>query len=190
MNNNICINGTVLKEPIYSHSCGIEDYYQFPIITYRLSGTPDIINVVAPESVICDFQGPQNVLGQIRERTYYNETGKHKCLYVLAESIVQTTEHDRCDCELAGTICKRLPARTTPAGRVIVDFIIKVPTSAKKACYLPCIAWEHTALAISQLPENADVIVSGRLQSRNYTKESKEYTVNEISVFQVSLQNC
>lgn len=194
MNNKITINGTMLNAPQYSHSCGIENFYQFTIQTSRTSGTIDIIKVIASEYILPSFVGQVCVIGQIREKTFSSRTRKHKSIYVFAESIVQSTKEDSCVCELSGTLCKVAEARTTPKGKTIVDFTIAVNKTSKRAFYLPCIAWGRLAVAISSLPVGTELRTSGRLQSREYVKQLSEHsevrTINEVSVNDITFLNC
>lgn len=195
MNNKITIHGTMQSIPVYSHSSGIEDFYSFTIQTARTSGTYDSINVIASECILSSTTGHICVTGQIREKSFRDSSGKHKRVYVLADSIVPSTEDDSCICNLLGTLCKVTEARLTPKGKTIVDFTIAINKSPRKAFYLPCIAWGRLAQAISSLPIGTELKTSGRLQSRNYTKRINESTeeikmINEVSINDITFLNC
>jgi hypothetical protein len=50
--NSAVLCGHIYERPVFSHSCHGRDYYTFPIAVPRLSGTEDIIVVIAEKSVI------------------------------------------------------------------------------------------------------------------------------------------
>ena len=52
--------------------------------------------------------------------------------------------------------------------------LLQVPRQFKRADYLPCILWGRLAQEGSQCHIRDGIRISGRLQSRNYTKVTEE----------------
>ena len=46
------LRGVLAAAPAYSHSSRGEQFFVFPVETRRLSGTPDVINVIARRSLL------------------------------------------------------------------------------------------------------------------------------------------
>ena len=90
---------------------------------------------------------------------------------------------------LRGTICKAPTLRVTPMGREICDLMIAVNRRYGRSDYLPCIAWGLKAREASCWDIGSTVSLSGRVQSRRYTKiiegESVEKTAYEVSVTEI-----
>ena len=63
--------------------------------------------------------------------------------------------------------------------------MLAVPRAFRRADYLPCILWGRTALECAQFHTRDILRITGRLQSRTYTKVlesgSEERTAYEIS---------
>ena len=65
--------------------------------------------------------------------------------------------------------------------------LIAVNRAYNKSDYIPCIAWGRNARFVKNLAVGEKIAVSGRIQSREYTKkisetESKVMTAYEVSV--------
>ena len=65
--------------------------------------------------------------------------------------------------------------------------LIAVNRAYNKSDYIPCIAWGRNARFVKNLPVGEKIALSGRIQSREYTKkisetESKVMTAYEVSV--------
>ena len=89
------------------------------------------------------------------------------------------------DVTVKGQLCREPNYRRTPLGREICDVMLAVPRGYKRADYLPCILWGRTAAEGSDCHTRDTVRICGRLQSRNYTKQTdngpQERTAYEIS---------
>ena len=88
---------------------------------------------------------------------------------------------------LYGYICKPPIYRTTPFAREIADLLIAVNRAYNKSDYIPCIAWGRNARFVKNLAVGEKIALTGRIQSREYTKkisetESKVMTAYEVSV--------
>jgi single-stranded DNA-binding protein len=69
--------------------------------------------------------------------------------------------------------------------------MLAVPRSFHRSDYLPCILWGRTAREISICHCGDQISISGRMQSRNYTKQTESgpetRTAYEISALTASL---
>lgn len=173
--NYITLSGEVMQEPVYSHSCGGEDYFAFPLRCLRLSGTEDLLNVVLSRTHLEQLDGRPGdrvgVIGQVR--SYNNHSGQGNKLVITVR--VQTlfpapAQEDHNRVMLTGNLCRKPVYRRTPLGREIADLLLAVNRGNGKADYLPCIAWGGQARRAAWWEVGDRVCIRGRLQSRRYRK--------------------
>lgn len=182
--NEIRLSGVITETPKFSHTNYNEDFYSTVITCTRSSGTVDEIPLIVSEKIICsDWYGKYlSITGSIRTR---NENG-----HVNTVVFVDSVELLNVDCEtidinevsLDGYICKSNNIRKTPLGRVICDFTLAVNRTYGKSDYVPCVSWGRNANYVDGLPIGTELEIQGRLQSRKYIKNDKEYTVYEVSI--------
>ena len=178
MENQITLRGSLLALPHYSHENHGKKFYRFTLEVPRLSGTVDLLPVVAEERILnqLDLSGGEmiTVYGQVRSHNVRTEGVRHLLIFVFAQSIVCEDGEPINECILEGPLCREPTYRRTPLGREICDVMLAVPRGYKRADYLPCILWGRTA-AEGALCHTRDLIrIYGRLQSRNYTKLTEE----------------
>ena len=72
------LRGVLAAAPAYSHSSRGEQFFVFPVETRRLSGTPDVINVIARRSLLERAEvleaGRIHVTGELR--SFNNKRGE------------------------------------------------------------------------------------------------------------------
>ena len=190
-NNNYAeLCGIIAGSPVYSHESRGEKFYTFPLETKRLSGTADVLNVIARERIIRqlmpDDAGKVHVIGELRSFNNKRGEGSKLVITVFAQEIGFDDCEDINDIVLCGTICKTPNLRTTPMGRDICDFMLAVNRHYGRSDYLPCIAWGSLARTCAELEVGDSLTLTGRLQSRTYRKligdREEERTAYEISV--------
>jgi len=145
--------------------------------------------VIAEEEIIgqIDPSGGEylTVVGQIRSHNCRTGNTRKLMIFVFASSITAEDGEPINDCILEGPLCKDPTYRRTPLGREICDVMLAVPRAFRRADYLPCILWGRTAQEISACHTRDRIRISGRLQSRIYTKLTdtgpEERTTYEIS---------
>ena len=187
--NQITLRGSLLNLPQYSHENHGKKFYRFTLEVPRLSGTVDLLPVVAEESVLnaMDLSGGEmlTVLGQIR--SYNQRTGgvRRLLIFIFASSILAEDGEPINEVVLEGLLCREPTFRRTPLGREICDVMLAVPRAFRRADYLPCILWGRTAQEGSRCHTRDTLRIYGRLQSRIYTKLTEdgpeERTAYEIS---------
>ena len=176
--NHILLIGNPTASPVYSHSNHGRDFYTFPLEVSRLSGTVDRLPILIPYDIMiqCPITESENlcVTGQLRTYNSRKPGGRRLILSVLAQSLSLTDlPHDN-QVQLFGTICKEPNYRRTPLGREICDIMLAVNRNYRRADYIPCILWGKDATAVSPCPAGTPLTLTGRLQSRDYTKLTED----------------
>ena len=173
--NRVELCGTVLEAPVLSHVNHGCAFYRFPLSVLRLSGQPDKLQIIAPQSLLASLPVSSGdtvtVTGQLRSFNNKSGQGSRLVLSVFAQSMTPGGTAPLNRIQLSGILCKQPVLRRTPLGREICDMILAVNRRYGRADYLPCIAWGRTAEALSALPVGAAVALCGRLQSRVYQKQ-------------------
>ena len=189
MENQITLRGQLLALPQFSHENHGKQFYRFTLEVPRLSGTVDLLPVVASAGLLntLDLSGGEmlTVRGQIRSHNVRTDGARHLLIFVFATSILCEDGEPINDCILEGPLCREPNYRRTPLGREICDVMLAVPRAFRRADYLPCILWGRTALEGSNCHVRDIIRIEGRLQSRIYTKLTEdgpqEKTAYEIS---------
>ena len=189
MDNQITLRGQLLALPHFSHENHGKKFFRFTLEVPRLSGTVDLLPVVAEESLLntLDLSGGRmiTVMGQIRSHNLRTDGVRHLLIFVFAQGILCEDGQPVNDVVICGPLCREPNYRRTPLGREICDVMLAVPRGYRRADYLPCILWGRTALEASNCQVRDVIRIYGRLQSRNYTKMTEdgpqERTAYEIS---------
>jgi single-stranded DNA-binding protein len=176
--NQVTLRGSLLSLPRFSHENHGKKFYRFTLEVPRLSGTADLLPIVAEERLVhamdTDAGDMIRIEGQIRSHNVRNNGSRHLLIFVFASSITVEEGEPLNDVLLEGILCREPVYRRTPLGREICDMMLAVPRQFKRADYLPCILWGRLAQEGSQCHIRDGIRISGRLQSRNYTKVTEE----------------
>ena len=187
--NRITLRGTLVDLPKFSHENHGRRFFRFFLEVPRLSGTSDILPIIAEESLLAetDPSGGEmiTVTGQIRSHNCRTESVRRLLVFVFASSVCAEDGMPINDCVLEGPICKMPSYRRTPLGREICDVMLAVPRAFRRADYLPCILWGRTAQEISLCQVRDRIRICGRLQSRVYTKLTEEGPI-ERTAYEIS----
>ena len=191
--NHITLCGTLRALPEYSHSNHERRFFRFELEVERLSGTADVLPVMAAEDVLMAadlFAGGRFLVeGQIRSFNNREPVGRRLILCVYALSLTTTQEPMQNEAVLTGTVCKPPVYRQTPLGRQITDLCLAVPRLYRRTDYIPCILWGRTALAAAEYPTGTELTLTGRLQSRTYLKNLGE-TSETRTAYELSVSAC
>ena len=187
--NRITLRGSLQALPVLSHENHGKKFFRFTLEVPRLSGAIDLLPVVAEESLLnaMDLSGGDmlTVTGQVRSHNIRTDSARHLLIFVFAQSIACEDGAPINDCVLKGPLCREPTYRRTPLGREICDAMLAVPRAFRRSDYLPCILWGRTAVEVSNCHVRDVITISGRLQSRIYTKVTdngpEERTAYEIS---------
>ena len=187
--NHILLRGTMLSLPTFSHENHGKKFYRFTLEVPRLSGTADLLPIVAEQQVVdrIDPCGGKmlTVTGQVRSHNLRVNGRRHLLIFVFASEIHAEDGDPINELTVSGCLCRNPNYRRTPLGREICDVMLAVPRAFHRADYLPCILWGRLAQEASRCCVRDPIQIQGRLQSRNYTKltedGSLERTAYEIS---------
>ncbi len=194
--NHIRLCGNLESAPVFSHENHGRQFYSFFLGVERLSGTLDRLRVLADlrllENADCAWGERVLVTGQIRSWNQPTENGRRLVISVYAETLELADGEPENQVVLTGTLCRDPVYRRTPLGREICDGMLAVNRSCRRTDYLPCIFWGRTARRIAALSTGARITLTGRLQSRDYTKllpdgESEQRTAYEVSAITAEL---
>ncbi|NLF35091.1 MAG: single-stranded DNA-binding protein [Clostridiales bacterium] len=193
--NRAMLRGRVAEAPVFSHQNHGEDYLVFPLAVPRLSGTEDILNVVAPAQLMamCPLSPGDWVQAEGEVRSFNNKGGSGNRLVItfFTRSLEPGMGEPLNQVLLAGALCKAPILRRTPLGRDICDLLLAVNRRYGRTDYLPCIAWGSVASACGALEVGELIRLEGRLQSREYRKlvdgRSETRTAFEVSVMRFAL---
>ena len=194
-NNFISLQGIVEGDVSYSHSVLDEEFFKFKLNVSRLSGAVDSLPVTVPKKLLENLQlsdGDRiSLTGQLRSYNKYQENRTRLIITAFAKSIEEerAEEDNPNNVILNGYVCKEPTYRKTPFGREITDVIIAVNRAFNRSDYIPTICWGKNALLCRDLPVGTNVLIKGRLQSREYTKRNGEdfeiRTAYEVSVGEI-----
>ncbi len=184
-NNAVTLRGELAALPEFSHENHGRKFYRFTLLVPRLSGTVDALPVIAEERLLHSIDpcaGERlTVAGQVRSHNCRLTGTRRLLIFVFANSIVAEDGEPVNEVTVQGPICREPTYRRTPLGREICDVMLAVTRAFHRADYLPCILWGRTAQEVSRCTVRDQVRLSGRLQSRPYTKVTPEGTQERVA---------
>lgn len=189
--NNVAeVTGVITSEPEFSHETYGEKFYTMMLDVERASGAMDSIPLTISDRLfeLDDTYTWKrvHVSGQFRS---YNK-GNRLILSLFVRDIEELDDMQSDlkanSIRLDGYICKAPKYRKTPLGREIADVLIAVNRGYGKSDYIPCIAWGRNARFAEQLEIGTHVEITGRIQSRKYSKRYPDGTEEERTAYEVS----
>ncbi len=190
--NSITLCGKICSIFEFSHQVYGESFYSFYIENKRLSDTVDVIPVIISERLLVNdnfLQGDYvEINGQIRSYNQNDGIKTHLVLSLFVKTIQPLYDNEDVTNRvfLNGYLCKPPVYRTTPFGREIADILLAVNRAYGKSDYIPVICWGRNAKYVASLPVGANLILSGRMQSRNYQKKSENGEIISKTAYEVS----
>ena len=176
--NHITLRGALSSMPLFSHENHGRRFFRFCLELPRLSGAVDLLPVIAREDVLGAMELSDGemltVTGQVRSHNIREEGKRRLLIFVFASLIVCEDGEPLNDVILEGPLCREPTYRKTPLGREICDVMLAVPRAYHRAEYLPCILRGKVASEGAVCAVGDAITVSGRLQSRIYTKLTEE----------------
>ncbi|NLB29877.1 MAG: single-stranded DNA-binding protein, partial [Clostridiales bacterium] len=110
VNNIAILCGAIVRPPKFSHMGGTDKYMTFPLEIERLSGTCDVINVIAREEALAELEvtGENRlyITGEVRSFNNKAGEGSRLVITVFAKKMEFSDEEDRNSIRLNGVICK------------------------------------------------------------------------------------
>lgn len=191
-NNKVFLKGQIVTEARYSHEVYGEGFYEMDVLVKRLSGQGDVLPVTISERLIesnrLTVGSEISAVGQFRSYNKLVEGKSKLMLTVFVRDLVDGAEAKNPNTiVLSGYICKPPVYRTTPFSREITDILIAVNRAYNKSDYIPCIAWGRNARFVKNLEVGEKIAISGRIQSREYTKRISETETRTMTAYEVSV---
>ena len=191
-NNKVFLKGQIVTEARYSHEVYGEGFYEMDVLVKRLSGQGDVLPVTISERLIesnrLTVGSDISAVGQFRSYNKLAEGKSKLMLTVFVRDLVDGAEAKNPNSiVLSGYICKPPVYRTTPFNREIADVLIAVNRAYNKSDYIPCIAWGRNARFVKNLEVGEKLALSGRIQSREYTKRISETETRTMTAYEVSI---
>ena len=196
-NNGACVIGRGLSGFSYSHETYGERFYRTDIIVPRSSGITDAVPLMVSGKLMDggrDWQGGMvEAIGQFRSYNRKEDGESHLELSVFVQGIrfldAGCPDYGSNNCvRLKGFLCKPPAYRKTPLGREICDILLAVNRPCGKSDYIPCIVWGKDAILASGLDVGSAVNVTGRIQSREYSKKLSETETEMRVAYEVSVR--
>ena len=189
MNNEITLAGIVNSTLEFSHDVYGEKFYDFTISVARTSGIKDeLICTTSEVNVNLIEPGDElTIIGEVRNQNYAGEDGKrHSKIYVFVKEVLPYSGKDKNEVKMNGFICQDTTYRETPLCRQICDFLLATHRRCAKSDYIPCITWGRNAIRESIFNVGDNIELTGRLQSREYTKKFEDGTEEVRTAYEVS----
>lgn len=184
--NHAVLCGVIDSEFEFNHEVFGEKFYVVNVKIKRFSERYDIIPCLVSERLIDTSKNmirtQVKIEGQYRSFNKHLGDNKSKLLLsVFVKDIYEDSESRLMNnIELNGYIVKKPVFRKTPLGREICDILLAVNRPYGKTDYIPCIVWGRNARFSRHLNIGNNVKLTGRIQSREYTKRN----VSELSEFE------
>ena len=196
-NNMLQLVGTLAGRPAFSHGSRGLDFWGFPLSVRRLSGTEDLINVIARRELLETLELTEGrklcLSGELRSFNNRHGDGARLVITAFARQLSLCGGEDENRLLLRGTLCKPPKLRQTPLGRDICDLMLAVNRPYGRSDYLPCICWGGLARQAAHWEVGERLRLEGRVQSRRYIKLTDagpaERTAYEVSVLTAEISN-
>lgn len=190
-NNKAALTGTIVSDFEYSHEMYGEKFYTVFVESERTSGNKDVLKVMVSDRLmnVKESHVGQRVLIHGEFRSNRNDKGLLIFLFTQDIQILDEMQSglDDNSIEIRGIIVKKPFHRVTPKGRDICDTVIAVHRGYNRSDYLPCIIWGRNSRFATTLEVGTEVIVSGRMQSREYVKHISDIETETRVAYEVSI---
>ena len=190
-NNKVYIRGEIVDLPQFDHEVFEEKFYLVHLKVPRLSDSFDIIPVTISERLMGEsiqIGKTLTVSGQFRS---YNKQTEGKSKLLLTVFVREVLDNDLTQnpnqIELSGFVCKTPIFRTTPFKREISDVLLAVNRAYNKSDYIPCIAWGRNARFVKDMKVGDELMVIGRIQSREYQKKLSDDVIETHTAYEISI---
>lgn len=194
-NNQVTVAGRIVSDFVFSHRIYGEGFYVADLMVERLSAHADRIPVMVSERLMdvrADHRGEcMEVTGQFRSHNRHRQGKSHLELAVFARRVrlpqEEGLQRGSNEIYLDGYLCKPAVYRMTPLGREITDLLIAVNRPYTHSDYIPCICWGRNARYAADFSLGRRVRLTGRIQSREYTKRLPDEQVVRRRAYEVSV---
>ncbi len=190
--NYVFLQGQIGSPIEYSHDLYDERFYEFTLKVPRLSEQLDELPITVSQSLVEGLREGDKIAltGQFRSFNRPDGERSRLILSVFAREILPVKDDVNPNtAQLTGYICKPPVYRTTPFSREICDVLLAVNRAYSKSDYIPCIAWGKNARLIKDADVGQKLEVTGRIQSRGYTKRLPDGSSQLRTAYEFSIGN-
>ena len=190
--NYVFLQGQIGSPIEYSHDLYDERFYEFTLKVPRLSEQLDELPITVSQSLVEGLREGDKIAltGQFRSFNRPDGERSRLILSVFAREILPVKDDVNPNtAQLTGYICKPPVYRTTPFNREICDVLLAVNRAYSKSDYIPCIAWGKNARLINDADVGQKLEVTGRIQSRGYTKRLPDGSSQLRTAYEFSIGN-
>lgn len=197
----LTLSGTIVSDAFnFNNEVQGEKFYNVELSVKRVSGTCDVLVVVLSERLIPDvlFEADSifgirlSIAGSIRT---YNDRVSQAPKNILkvfafasrADFGAEANPVDENMVNFKGVICKQPVYRKTPLNREVADLLLAVNRAYGGSSYIPCITWGRNSRYAGKLAVGQKISAHGRFQSRGYQKMHQDGTMEERTVYEVSI---
>lgn len=195
-NNTVVLIGEIVSGFTFSHEVYGEGFYTMDLAVKRLSKQVDVLPVLVSDrllDVTKNYSGHiVEVSGQFRSCNVRKGNRNGLALHVFAREItlfwpdaIDATKSNIIT--LKGFVCKQPVYRKTPLDREITDLLVAVNRPYGKSDYIPCITWGRDARYAAGFEVGAAIKITGRIQSREYSKLLENNTAETRTAYEVSV---
>ncbi len=188
--NNVFLQGRIGSSVEYSHDLYGEKFYEFKLNVPRLSEHLDEIPITVSQSLAEGLKEGDCIALTGQFRSFNRPEGERSRLILSVfarEILAPRPDVNPNTASLVGYICKPPVYRTTPFNREICDVLLAVNRAYSKSDYIPCIAWGKNARLVKSADVGQKLEVTGRIQSRHYTKRLDDGTVQIRIAYEFSI---
>ena len=191
--NDVYVLGTVDEQPVFVHNERGYGIHEGVLAVPRRSGEIDHIPFDGTQDVVGDLRAGEyvSISGAVRHRDRSAFPAAKRRTVVFADSVSRAAPGwpFQNEIKLSGHICRLPNFRTTPRGRDLCELSVAVPRGNGPQDYILCIAWNDMAHIARNLAVGTGISVSGRFQSRRYTKRLPNGDREERFAYEVSLDS-
>lgn len=191
--NKVMLSGMVLDNPKFSHQrSNGKNYYLVMLASKRKSETSDVLRCIIPEKLVTEFSAGKyiGVHGEIRKHSsdeQLKNLGKRNIIYVLVSDTCEWQGQDDNFVILTGKV-RKVSQRLTPLCVNIADLLLEHELNTEERSFgVDCVVWHENALRMSDANVGDELIIYGRLQSREYQKTTEAGEVKNITTYEVSV---
>lgn len=173
--NRVELIGCIYQAPSFSYTFHDRPIYEGMMCVERNSGVADYIPIVGEKHILAHLQAGERIsaIGRILTRGKVNfPDARHRLSAHISEFIYATPEQlDSNKVYLSGHVCRAPYARvTTKTHRDICEITLAIQRGTGEQDYCTCIAWNKLARVAALFDEGDAITLTGRFQSRDYTK--------------------
>lgn len=158
----------------------------------RLSGTLDHLPVFISDEMVSRHRlslnlGSRLMVGGSLVSFTGDDGHMHLAVHADIASSVYTSGDNINRVSLTGEVFAPLKYNLTPLGRQLAQTILSVPfllpNGRKRFARVPIMFWSRVADNARSLSMGEIISVRGRIQSRDYQKQSETFTTQEVSIY-------